>query len=68
MSTNKIYDITGNLREVAKVGTGQYALMGGAFDTDLDAGATCSNTSYLATNLFTTGDTGFRCCYDADPR
>jgi len=67
-ASSKIYDITGNLREVAKVGTGQYALMGGAFDTDLDAGATCSNTSYTATNLFTTGDTGFRCCYDADPR
>ncbi|MBI4954231.1 MAG: hypothetical protein HY908_19560 [Myxococcales bacterium] len=66
-ATNKIYDITGNLREITKSGAGIYPLMGGAFDSATDSGATCSFTFYTVDQLFALYDTGFRCCFSADP-
>jgi len=66
-TTNKLYDITGNLREITKTGVQDYRLMGGAFNTASDAGATCSFTFYSVTDTFKFFDTGFRCCFSADP-
>ncbi|MBI4951661.1 MAG: hypothetical protein HY908_06480, partial [Myxococcales bacterium] len=44
-----------------------YPLMGGAFDSATDSGATCSFTFYTVDQLFALYDTGFRCCFSADP-
>src|SRR5262249_22106751 len=41
-ATAKIFDITGNLREITKEATNVYHPMGGAFNTQTDAGATCA--------------------------
>src|SRR5262249_36060618 len=47
-STEKLYDITGNLREITQDGATltDYHLMGGAFNTQTDAGATCTFSFY----------------------
>ena len=66
-ATNKLYDITGNLREIVKTGVNDYRLMGGAFNTSSDLGATCSFSFYSVTQTFKFFDTGFRCCFTADP-
>ena len=66
-ATNKIFDITGNLREVVKQANNDYRLMGGAFNTGSDLGATCGFTFYSVTQDFKFFDTGFRCCFTADP-
>ncbi|MFO0662268.1 MAG: MopE-related protein, partial [Polyangiaceae bacterium] len=66
-ATNKIYDITGNLREITRVTTGTtYNLMGGA-NNSAEAGSTCSFNFYTVSQTFQFYDTGFRCCFDADP-
>jgi len=65
-STNKLFDLTGNLREITKDGT-TYRLMGGAFNTDSEAGAACSFTFYTVAQDFKFFDTGFRCCFTSDP-
>jgi hypothetical protein len=65
--SNRIYDITGNLREITKSGVGVYSLMGGAFNTSDPGGATCTFSGNQG-NSFTSGaDLGFRCCFTADP-
>jgi hypothetical protein len=67
-ATNRIFDITGNLREIAqKMNLSQYALMGGAFDTQAEDGATCNFTFYTVNQDFKFHDTGFRCCFSSDP-
>jgi hypothetical protein len=66
-ATNKLFDITGNLREIVKQGTNDYRLMGGAFNTAAEAGATCSFTFYSVNDTFKFFDTGFRCCFTSDP-
>jgi hypothetical protein len=67
-ATNKIFDITGNLREIAKTAVvNQYKLMGGAFNTQDENGATCGFTFYTIDQNFKLFDAGFRCCFSADP-
>lgn len=66
-ATNKVFDITGNLREITKEATNVYPLMGGSFTTATEAGATCSFDFYAVDTSFAMWDTGFRCCFTADP-
>jgi hypothetical protein len=66
-STNKIFDLTGNLREITKESASVYKLMGGAFSNDSEAGAACGFTFYAVNNTFQFYDTGFRCCFTSDP-
>jgi len=66
-SKDKIYDITGNLREITKITTNQYNLLGGAFDSQEENGASCQFTFYTVDQSFQFYDTGFRCCFSADP-
>jgi hypothetical protein len=63
----KIFDITGNLREITKSGVNQYPLMGGAFNTQAESGAANNFTFYTVDQNFQFFDTGFRCCFSADP-
>ena len=62
-----IYDVTGNLREITKYGSNDYRLMGGAFNTDSEAGASCDFSFYSVVQGFRLFDTGFRCCFASDP-
>jgi len=65
---DRIFDLTGNVRELTLVAANQYALMGGSFMTDLEQGATCSFTFYNVSQDFAFRDAGFRCCFNTDPR
>ncbi|MFT3773278.1 MAG: MopE-related protein [Minicystis sp.] len=64
---DRVYDITGNLREITKAATNQYTLMGGAFDSTAESGAACGFTFYNVDQNFEFFDTGFRCCFSQDP-
>ena len=66
-TNNKLYDLTGNLREITKSGANQYPVMGGAFDSDSESGAACNFTFYTVDQNFKLFDTGFRCCFTSDP-
>lgn len=66
-ANNRIFDITGNLREVTRKGSNQYTLMGGAFNSQSEDGSTCGFTFYTVNQDFKLFDTGFRCCFSADP-
>jgi len=67
-TTPYLRDVTGNLREIViDEGTNTYRLMGGGFGTS-EAGATCDFTFYSVASSFQLYDTGFRCCFDTDPR
>ncbi|MCA9624931.1 MAG: hypothetical protein KC731_38165, partial [Myxococcales bacterium] len=63
----EIFDLTGNLREITKNGSGIYPLMGGAYNSP-QYGATCDFDFYVVDDDFKLLDTGFRCCFDSDPR
>ncbi|MBK9264324.1 MAG: hypothetical protein IPM54_31545 [Polyangiaceae bacterium] len=66
-ATNRIYDITGNIREITRSAPGTYPLMGGAFNADT-GGSTCTFDFYTTTNnAFQLYDLGFRCCFTSDP-
>jgi len=65
-TTGKIYDLTGNLREITKDGS-LYTLMGGAFNDDSESGSSCTFTFYTVATSFKLYDTGFRCCFTSDP-
>jgi hypothetical protein len=67
VTTNKIADITGNLREITKSAASTYPLMGGAFNTQSEAGAACSFSFYTVDPSFQLFDLGYRCCFSADP-
>jgi hypothetical protein len=62
-----VYDITGNLREITKLSTSVYPLMGGSNLTASEAGAACQFSAYIVDQNFQFADTGFRCCFTADP-
>jgi Putative metal-binding motif len=64
---DQIYDITGNLRELTKISNNQYNLLGGAFDSQDETGSSCQFTFYIVDQTFKFYDTGFRCCFSADP-
>jgi Putative metal-binding motif len=67
-ANNKIFDITGNLRELTKSAALTYPVLGGAFNSQSEAGATCSFQFYTTTDpKFQLFDLGFRCCFSADP-
>ncbi|HZO12123.1 MAG TPA: hypothetical protein VFB62_02665, partial [Polyangiaceae bacterium] len=62
-----VFDITGNLRELAHSGGTVYTLMGGAFNS-AEIGSTCQFDFYSVNQDFKLLDTGFRCCFASDPR
>lgn len=62
-----VFDITGNLREITKTSSTTYTLMGGAFNTQAESGATCDFTFYAVDDEFKFFDTGFRCCFGSNP-
>ncbi len=63
--TDRIYDLTGNLREwTAAAAPNQNPVRGGAYDSVLD-GATCRFRFALFDDRFRYPNTGFRCCADA---
>ena len=63
-----IRDIEGNLRELTR-GTvaSTYRLMGGAYNTQAEAGASCDFSFYTVGTAHKLYDTGFRCCFTANP-
>jgi hypothetical protein len=63
----EIFDMTGNLREITSVNATTFKIMGGAFNTQAESGATCSFDFYATDDDFKFYDTGFRCCFSADP-
>ncbi|MBK8251137.1 MAG: hypothetical protein IPK82_00510 [Polyangiaceae bacterium] len=65
-ATSKLYDLTGNLREIVSEGA-NFKTMGGAFNADSEAGASCNFTFYTVASTFKFFDTGFRCCFTSDP-
>jgi hypothetical protein len=67
VNNGKIFDLTGNLREITKQATNTYPAMGGAFDTQDESGATCSFNFYTTDQNFRLYDLGFRCCFAQDP-
>jgi hypothetical protein len=67
-SNDKIFDLTGNVRELTVNAVGDYRLMGGAYDHRIDSGATCSYNLLRVDAAYKHQDTGFRCCFSADPR
>ncbi len=64
---DRLFDVTGNLREVTSIGSNRYALMGGAFDSWDEGSAACSFTYDVVDATWTSADTGFRCCFSTDP-
>ncbi len=76
-ATSFVYDMAGNLNEIAKVpSSSSYALMGGAFNTKVVSsspsaagdGATCQFTARRVDSTYKGADVGFRCCFTSDPR
>jgi hypothetical protein len=65
--TNRIYDLTGNARELTREAAADYRVMGGGFRTDGELGATCGFVSSTADVTTFDDDLGFRCCFSADP-
>ena len=66
-ANDKIYDITGNLREITKASANVYNLLGGAFDSQDENGSACQFGFYTVDQNFKLYDTGFRCCFSANP-
>ena len=66
-TTNKLFDVTGNLREITKSAANVYPLMGGAFDSADPSGAACGFSFYSVDQSFQLFDLGFRCCFSSDP-
>jgi hypothetical protein len=65
-ASSEIRDIMGNLREATKNGS-FYTLMGGAFNTQSEDGASCDFTFFSVDQNFKLFDMGFRCCFDSNP-
>ncbi|MEZ4375329.1 MAG: MopE-related protein [Polyangiaceae bacterium] len=78
------FDIMGNLREITwnRSTTASnnctpenpndanclFSLMGGAYDTQSEDGASCSFSFYTVNTSFKLFDVGFRCCFDSNPQ
>jgi hypothetical protein len=62
-----LYDLTGNLREITKSAPNTYPLMGGAFNSTAENGATCDFDFYTVDQNFKLFDAGFRCCFSSNP-
>ena len=65
--SNKLMDLTGNLRELTKSAANTYPLMGGSYLTTSEASAACGFSAYTVNQYFRLHDVGFRCCFTADP-
>ncbi|NUP05533.1 MAG: hypothetical protein HOW73_05685 [Polyangiaceae bacterium] len=65
--SGRLFDITGNLREITKTNATTYTLMGGAFNTQAENGASCDFTFYAVDDEYKFFDTGFRCCFTTNP-
>jgi hypothetical protein len=66
-ATNRIYDMTGNLRELTETSAGVYTLLGGSFVADSEDGAACLSDFYAVDSDYAFYDTGFRCCFSTNP-
>jgi len=66
-ANDKLYDLTGNLREIYKAASNQYVLFGGAFNSQDEDSASCGFDFYAVDQSFQLFDTGFRCCFSQDP-
>ncbi len=66
-NAGRLFDLTGNLREITKTSTGVYTVMGGAFNSASEAGSSCDFTFYQVDDEFKFYDTGFRCCFSQNP-
>lgn len=66
-ATNKVFDLTGNVREITSSAANSFAVMGGAFNTADATGAECNFTFYTVDQDFLFFDTGFRCCFPYNP-
>jgi hypothetical protein len=64
---DRLYDVTGNLREITRQAADEYPLMGGAFNTGAENGGACDYDFYIVDSSFQLLDTGFRCCFDGNP-
>lgn len=64
---NQFFDMTGNLREIAKVASNIYVLAGGSYRTEVEAGASCDFSFMLGDSNYANQDAGFRCCFNQDP-
>ncbi|MCB9582980.1 MAG: hypothetical protein H6717_38440 [Polyangiaceae bacterium] len=79
---NNIRDIMGNLREItynpppispngcnqsASNSTCLFTLMGGAFNTQAEDGASCDFTFFTVDAQYKLFDVGYRCCFDQNP-
>jgi hypothetical protein len=63
-----IRDIEGNLRELTRGTTATtYRLMGGAYNTQAEVGASCDFSFYTVGTAHKLYDTGFRCCFTQNP-
>ena len=81
--TADFFDILGNLREITwnRSSSGSntcvpenpsdtnclFSLMGGAFNTQSEDGASCNFSFYTVNTNFKLFDVGFRCCFDSNP-
>jgi hypothetical protein len=63
----RLFDITGNLREITQLNANTFILMGGAFNSNAESGATCDFDFYAVDNTHKLFDTGFRCCFTSNP-
>ncbi len=63
----RLFDITGNLREITQLNATTFILMGGAFNSQAESGATCDFDFYAVDNAFKFVDAGFRCCFTQNP-
>jgi hypothetical protein len=66
-ATNRILDLTGNLREITKTATNVYTLIGGSFLSDDEDAGICDIGYWLVDQDHLSRETGFRCCFNQDP-
>jgi hypothetical protein len=66
-ATNRIFDLTGNLREITKTAANVYTLVGGSFLSDDEDAGVCDVGYWLVDQDHLSRETGFRCCFNQDP-
>jgi hypothetical protein len=65
-ATDKVFDLTGNLREITKTAATTYTVVGGSYLTDDEDGGQCLQ-GFLIGQDDRFAEAGFRCCFNADP-
>jgi hypothetical protein len=66
-ANDKVFDMTGNLRELTKSATHAYPAMGGGYLTASPDGASCGVSYFTVGATVSSQETGFRCCFGQDP-